>query len=85
MYAIMIDYYHCKLEGNPEDDIFYKVPCYLGVDENTIIIFEPTITARTKIFTTATEAGQYLDKHFACGSESYGENTRIVKLYKEFD
>lgn len=85
MYAIMIDYYHCQVAENPDDDIMYKVPCYLGVDENTYIIFDPTITARTKLFETAKEAGQYLDIHFNEYYESFGENLRIVKLYKELD
>ena len=83
MYTIMIDYYSCLNDenGNTFD---YKTPCYLGTEGKLkLFIWEHNITSNTKLFQTAKECGEYLDKHFKEDFEIYGENLRIVKIYKE--
>ena len=59
-YAIQASYYMWNDETNTE----YEQWEYLALDEHKIFIFEDNITERTKLFDTATDAGNYVDKHF---------------------
>ena len=59
-YAIMAYYYMWDEELERE----YQEWLYLGVDEKRIFVFDDEVNERTKLFDTATEAGQYLDSHF---------------------
>ena len=60
-YAIVANYYMYK-EG--DDD--YTEPVYLGLEgEHKIFVFDEKVNERTKLFKTAKEAGEYVDKHFS--------------------
>ena len=59
-YVIMANYYIYK-EGDDE----YTEPLYLGLEGPLkIFVFDEEVNERTKLFDTAKEAGEYLDKHF---------------------
>ena len=62
-YAIQASYYMWNKEMNWE----YEQWEYLALDEHKIFIFEDGITERTKLFSTAKAAGEYVDKHFGVG------------------
>lgn len=60
-YAIQASYYMY----NAETDTDYEQWLYLALEgEQKIFVFEKNITDKTKLFDTAKEAGEYLDKHF---------------------
>ena len=60
-YAIMANYYMY----NEETDTEYSQWHYLGLEGKLkLFVFDEDITDRTKLFDTAREAGEYLDKHF---------------------
>ena len=73
-YYILVDYF---MYSDEKGD--YTEPLYLGVEgEHKIFVFDKEVSARTKIFTSAKEAGEYVDKHFSDMPMSY-ENLRIVQ------
>lgn len=84
MYAIMIDY-NCNLTTETGKFLTYTVPCFLGVENNEhkTIVWNDMISSKTKLFESAREAGEYVDNYFKEDFEIYGENLRIVKLYKD--
>ena len=60
-YAIMVSYYMWNEKENKE----YEEWLYLALEgERKLFVFEENVTDRTKLFGTAKEAGEYLDKHF---------------------
>lgn len=59
-YAIQASYYLWNEETKTE----YEQWKYLALDEHKIFIFEDNVTERTKLFSTAKAAGDYVDKHF---------------------
>ena len=59
-YAIQASYYM----WNKETETEYEQWEYLALDEHKIFIFEDDVTERTKLFSTAKDAGDYVDKHF---------------------
>lgn len=77
MFAIMVDYY-CWSEEKGE----YTMPLYLGVEgPRKLFIFEEEVTANTKKFETAEQAGKYLDLRLnMLGCGSCCENVRIVGI-----
>lgn len=74
-YAIMADYY---TKDGTED-------LYLGLEgPRKLFVFECEVTERTKLFDTAREAGEYVDKNFSpnkirCSFES----VKIVEVKGE--
>lgn len=77
VYVIMASYYMCD-----SDDNEWEQWLYLGIEgEHRIFIFTEDIEDRTKKFGTATEAGEYLDKHFGKEKMRCSFNTlRIVEV-----
>ena len=67
---------------NEEKDEEYTEWKYVSVKgAHKIFVFEDSVTKDTKLFNTAKEAGEYLDKHFGKDSLrcSY-QNARIVEV-----
>lgn len=59
-YAIQADYWMWSEELGEHTE-----PEYLGLEgKYKIFVFEEEVTERTKLFDTAKEAGEYVDKHF---------------------
>ena len=80
-YAIQADYFM----WNDETQTEYSQWLYLGTEgEHRIFIFDSDVTERTKLFNTAKEAGEYVDKHFPPDDIrcSFGK-VRIVEVIKE--
>lgn len=59
-YAIQASYYM----WNEETETEYEQWEYLALDEHKLFIFEDDITERTKLFSTAKAAGDYVDRLF---------------------
>ena len=60
-YAVQLSYYCWNSETNEE----YEKWVYVGTEgEHKIFVMDDEITDRTKLFDTASEAGEYIDKHF---------------------
>ena len=77
-YAIQVSYYMY----NSETDTEYEQWLYLALEgEHKIFVFEDDVTERTKLFDTAKEAGEYVDKHFGADKQRCSFNTvRIVEV-----
>ena len=77
-YAIQVSYYMY----NDEIDTEYEEWLYLALKgEHKIFIFEDEVNEKTKLFDTAREAGEYVDKHFGANDQrcSYSA-VRIVEV-----
>ena len=60
-YAIQVSYYMY----NSETDTEYEQWMYLGIKgEHRIFVFDFNVEERTKLFDSAKEAGEYIDKFF---------------------
>lgn len=69
---------------NDENDFDYTKPKYLGVEgEKKLYIFDEKIVGRTKVFATATEAGEYVDKHFRNAQRCSYKTIDIVEIADE--
>ena len=71
----------CYIWSNITDSE-YEEWNYVGVEgKHKIFIFEEDVTKKTKIFDSATEAGEYVDKHFGADKVrlSYS-GVRIVEI-----
>lgn len=75
-YVIVVDYYMWDDEKGD-----YTAPLYLGVDEDHIFVFDDNICKRTEVFSTAKEAGEYVDKHFKEPSMCF-EHLRIMQAIR---
>ena len=77
MYAIMVDYYRWSEEKGD-----YTEPLYLALEgERKLFTFEGSVTERTKVFKTAKEAGEYVDKHFWIDKQRVCfKNVKIVEI-----
>ena len=77
-YAIQASYYMY----NSETDTEYEQWLYLAIEgERKIFVFDEDVSNRTKIFNTAKEAGDYLDKHFSPDKMRCSFSTmRIVEI-----
>lgn len=77
-YVIMASYYMYNAGSNTE----YEDWLYLGTEgEHKIFVFDDDVTERTKLFDTAKEAGEYLDKHFPPDKQRCSFSTvRIVEI-----
>ena len=77
MYVIKVQKY-TENPNNP-DDIDYTVPAYVGTKGKLkIFVLENKITKNTKLFKTAKEAGEYVDKHF--GADTYRISWKTVSI-----
>ena len=80
-YAIQLSMYKYDSEKDEE----YEEWEYLGIKgEHKIFVLDEEINERTKIFNSAKEAGEYVDKHFSEDYQrcSYSE-ARIVEVKRE--
>lgn len=77
-YAIMVSYYMWNEKENKE----YEEWLYLALEgERKLFVFEENVTDRTKLFNTAKEAGEYLDKHFGPDKQRCSYSTvKIVEV-----
>lgn len=77
-YAIEVSYYHFNSETNEE----YEKWVVLGLmGEKKIFVFDDRVCERTKLFNTAKEAGEYVDKHFSPDKQRCCFSTvRIVEV-----
>lgn len=77
-YAIQVSYYMY----NSETDTEYEEWLYLGLEGKLkIFVFEDTVNKQTKLFSTAKEAGEYVDKHFSPDKQRCSFSTvRIVEV-----
>lgn len=74
-YAIQVSYYMWNAETETE----YEEWLYLGVEDKLkIFVFEGEINEQTKLFNSATGAGQYVDEHF--GSETQRCSFSLVRI-----
>ena len=74
-YAIQVLYYMWDNEIERE----YEEWLYTAVEgEHKIFVFEDKVTDRTKLFDTAKEAGEYVDKHF--GKDDMRCSYRTVRI-----
>ena len=65
-YAIQVSYYMY----NDETDTEYEEWLYLALKgEHKIFVFEDEVNEKTKLFDTAREAGEYVDKHFGANEQ----------------
>ena len=78
-YAIQVSYYMY----NNGTDTEYEEWLYLALKgEHKIFIFEDNVNEKTKLFDTAKEAGEYVDKHFGADQQRSSYSTvRIVEVY----
>lgn len=61
-YAIVAGYYFVDPEGKLD---YITKPMYLGLEgAHKIFVFDEEVNERTKLFSTAAEAGKYVDVHF---------------------
>lgn len=77
-YAIQLNMYHY----NSYTDEEYEKWTYVGTQGvHKIFVLDEERTKRTKLFNNATEAGEYLDKHFSPNEQraSYS-SARIVEV-----
>lgn len=77
-YAIQVSYYMYDSETDKE----YEEWLYLALEGKLkIFVFEEEINEKTKLFNTAKEAGEYVDKHFRADKQrcSYSA-VRIVEV-----
>lgn len=77
-YAIQVSYYMY----NSETDTEYEEWLYLALEgKHKIFIFEDEVSEKTKLFDTAKEAGEYVDKHFGADHQRCSFSTvRIVEV-----
>jgi len=77
-YAIQVSYYMY----NSETDTEYEQWLYLGLQgEHKIFVFDDYITDQTKLFDSAKEAGEYVDKHFGSDKQRCSYSTvRMVEV-----
>lgn len=77
-YAIQVSYYMYDSETNAE----YEEWLYLALKgKNKIFIFEDEVNKKTKLFDTAKEAGEYVDKYFGADEQRCSFSTvRIVEV-----
>ena len=77
-YAIQVSYYMYDSETHTE----YEQWLYLALEgKHKIFVFEDDVTERTKLFDTAREAGEYVDKHFRADEQRCSYSTvRIVEV-----
>ena len=77
-YAIQVSYYMYDSEADRE----YEEWLYLALEgEMKIFVFEEDVTEKTKLFDTAKEAGEYIDKHFSKDEQRCSFSTvRIVEV-----
>ena len=77
-YAIQVSYYMY----NSETDTEYEEWLYLALKgKNRIFIFEDEVNKKTKLFDTAREAGEYVDKYFGADEQRCSFSTvRIVEV-----
>lgn len=77
-YAIQVSYYMYNSETNAE----YEEWLYLALKgKNKIFIFEDEVNKKTKLFDTAREAGEYVDKYFGADYQRCSFSTvRIVEV-----
>lgn len=77
-YAIMVSYYMWNEKESKE----YEEWLYLALEgERKLFVFEENVTDRTKLFDTAKEAGEYLDKHFGPDKQRCSYSTvKIVEV-----
>lgn len=77
-YAIQVSYYMY----NSETDTEYEEWLYLALEGKLkIFIFEEEVNKKTKLFNTAKEAGEYVDKHFGVNQQRSSYSTvRIVEV-----
>lgn len=77
-YAIQVSYYMYDSETNAE----YEQWLYLALKgKNKIFIFEDEVNRKTKLFDTAKEAGEYVDKYFGADEQRCSFSTvRIVEV-----
>ena len=80
-YAIQADYYMWDDEMQKE----YSQWLYLGTEgEHKIFVFHDNVDEGTKLFDTAKEAGEYVDKHFSPDDIRCSfSKIRIVEIEKE--
>lgn len=75
-YAIQVSYYMY----NSETDTEYEQWLYLEL-EDKMFVFEDNVSDKTKLFDTAREAGEYVDKHFGKDDQRASYSTvRIVEI-----
>lgn len=77
-YAIQVSYYMYDSATDNE----YEEWLYLALQgEHKIFIFEDNVNEKTKLFDTAKEAGEYVDKHFGADCQRCSFSTvRIVEV-----
>ena len=77
-YAIQVSYYMY----NSETDTDYEEWLYFGLKgKYKIFVFDDDVKKRTKLFNTAKEAGEYVDKHFSSDNQRCSFSTvRIVEV-----
>lgn len=77
-YAIQVSYYM----WNNETETEYEEWLYLGTEGILkVFVFDNEVNEQTKLFDTATEAGQYVDKHFGVDQQRCSYSTvRIVEV-----
>ncbi len=81
-YAIIATCYGWDGENGCEKD----EELYVAVEgEYKILIFEDSITNKTKLFSTAKEAGEYVDKHFGANDQRASYRTvKTVEVTTEY-
>lgn len=77
-YAIQVSYY--MYDGTTDNE--YEEWLYLALEgKHKIFIFEDEVNEKTKLFATAKEAGEYVDKHFGADNQRCSFSTvRIVEV-----
>lgn len=77
-YAIQVSYYMWDEKTETE----YTEWLYLGLEGKLkVFVFDEEINEQTKLFDTAVEAGQYVDKHFGADELRCSfESVRIVEV-----
>ena len=78
-YAIMVDY---NVDYDEEKDEVIGMPMYLGLEgEHKLFIFNTEIIDSTKLFDSAKEAGEYVDKYLSdSNSQISFTNLKIVQI-----
>ena len=80
-YAIQVSYYMWSEVTETE----YTEWLYLGTEGGLkIFVFDDEVNEQTKLFDTAIEAGQYVDKYFGADKQRCSfESVRIVEVKGE--
>lgn len=73
MYVIKVQKY--TVNPNNPKDIDYTVPAYVGTKGK----LKNKITKNTKLFKTAKEAGEYVDKHFGADAQRISWKTVSIE------